>query len=77
MFFALDILEQGHISPAEMRGSWAGAMGQSQFMPSSFVNYAVDHNGDGAKDIWNTLDDVFASAANFLSSQGWRCAWMR
>ncbi len=72
LLFALDILEQGHISPADMRGSWAGAMGQSQFMPSSFVSYAVDYNGDGAKDIWNTQADVFASAANFLSSQGWR-----
>lgn len=72
LLHALDILEQGHIANADMKGSWAGAMGQSQFMPSSFVSYAIDYDGDGAKDIWTTLDDVFASAANFLSSQGWR-----
>ncbi len=72
LLHALDILEQGHIAAADMKGSWAGAMGQSQFMPSSFVNYAIDHDGDGAKDIWTTLPDVFASAANFLASQGWR-----
>lgn len=68
---ALTILEEKHISIANMKGSWAGAMGQSQFMPSSFVNYAVDGNGDGKKDIWNTKADVFASAANYLKSHGW------
>jgi membrane-bound lytic murein transglycosylase B len=52
-------------------GSWAGAMGQSQFMPSSFLTYAVDANGDGKKDIWNTEEDVFASIANYLSKEGW------
>jgi len=68
---ALRILEEGHIDPAEMKGSWAGAMGQSQFMPSSFLNYAQDYNGDGTKDIWRSLPDVFASAANYLSTVGW------
>ncbi|WP_413284019.1 lytic transglycosylase domain-containing protein [Vibrio sp. MA40-2] len=68
---ALTILEQEHISIDNMKGSWAGAMGQSQFMPSSFVHYAVDGNGDGKIDIWNTKPDVFASAANYLKSHGW------
>jgi len=54
-----------------MKGSWAGAMGQSQFMPSSFLAYAHDYDGDGAKDIWNTQADVFASAANYLKGVGW------
>lgn len=69
---ALTILEEGHISPANMKGSWAGAMGQSQFMPSSFLAYAVDYNGDGKRDIWTTRQDVFASIAKYLSSVGWR-----
>jgi membrane-bound lytic murein transglycosylase B len=54
-----------------MMGSWAGAMGQNQFMPSSFLNYATDFNNDSKKDIWNTQSDVFASTANYLSSSGW------
>ena len=69
---ALRILEDGHITPEAMVGSWAGAMGQSQFMPSSFVRYAVDHDGDGKRDIWGTHADVFASAANYLAQAGWR-----
>ena len=69
---ALRILEDGHITPAAMKGSWAGAMGQSQFMPSSFVRYAVDFDGDGRRDIWATRADVFASAANYLAQAGWR-----
>jgi len=68
---ALQILDEGHISPSDMKGSWAGAMGQSQFMPSSFLLYAQDHDGDGHKDIWRTVPDVFASAANYLSTVGW------
>ena len=68
---AFKILEEGHIAPEDMKGSWAGAMGQSQFMPSSFLAYALDHDGDGAKDIWNTQADVFASAANYLKNVGW------
>lgn len=69
---ALKILEEGHISPEKMKGSWAGAMGQNQFMPSSFHAYAVDGNGDGRRDIWTSLPDVFASTANYLSNRGWR-----
>jgi membrane-bound lytic murein transglycosylase B len=68
---ALRILDEGHIGVGEMKGSWAGAMGQNQFMPSSFVNFAVDGNGDGHKDIWGTEVDVFASAANYLKQNGW------
>ncbi|CED71885.1 putative lytic murein transglycosylase [Aliivibrio wodanis] len=68
---ALTILQQGHITPENMKGSWAGAMGQCQFMPTSFLAYAVDGNGDGRKDIWTTEADVFASAANYLKQVGW------
>ncbi len=68
---ALQILEQGHIKPEEMKGSWAGAMGQCQFMPSSFLAYAADGNSDGKKDIWGSKSDVFASTANYLSQSGW------
>ena len=71
LLLALKILEQGHIAPGDMKGSWAGAMGQSQFMPSSFHNFAVDYNGDGHKDIWGTKADVFGSIANYLSKSGW------
>lgn len=69
---ALQILDEGHVAPDAMLGSWAGAMGQSQFMPTSFVRLAVDENGDGRRDIWGTLDDVFGSAANYLKKVGWR-----
>ncbi len=68
---ALTILEEGHVSPEQMKGSWAGAMGQAQFMPSTFRAYAVDGDGDGKIDIWNSKADVFASAANYLSTVGW------
>ena len=69
---ALRIVDDGHIQPDKMLGSWAGAMGQSQFMPSSFQQFAVDHDGDGRRDIWGTLPDVFASAANYLAKAGWK-----
>jgi peptidoglycan lytic transglycosylase B len=69
---ALQILDEGHISAAAMTGSWAGAMGQLQFIPSTFVNFAVDYDGDGHRDIWNSLPDIFASAANYLSQEGWQ-----
>lgn len=69
---ALRILDEGHIGVDAMQGSWAGAMGQSQFMPSSFEAYAVDWDGDGRRDIWGTLGDVFASAANYLAKSGWK-----
>lgn len=72
LMHALTIVEEGHIHPSVMVGSWAGAMGQSQFMPSSFIRYAIDYDGDGAKDIWSTPADIFASAANYLASVGWR-----
>jgi membrane-bound lytic murein transglycosylase B len=68
---ALQIIDEGHIRPQEMIGSWAGAMGQSQFMPSSFRQFAVDHDGDGRRDIWGSLPDVFASIANYLARSGW------
>ncbi|MBV7299541.1 lytic murein transglycosylase [Enterovibrio paralichthyis] len=71
VFSALTILQQGHISPKDMKGSWAGAMGQCQFMPSSFISFAADGDLDGKKDIWNTKADVFASSANYLKNAGW------
>jgi membrane-bound lytic murein transglycosylase B len=69
---ALLILEAGDIPPADMQGSWAGAMGQTQFMPATFRQYAIDGDGDGKRDIWRSLPDVFASTANYLTSHGWR-----
>jgi membrane-bound lytic murein transglycosylase B len=71
LFHALRIIDQGHISRVKMTGSWAGAMGQVQFMPSSFQAFGVDYDGDGRVDLWNSLSDVFASAANYLSKSGW------
>ncbi|MBD2748383.1 lytic murein transglycosylase [Microvirga sp. BT688] len=68
---ALQILQQGHVDPSRMLGSWAGAMGQTQFMPSSFMKYAVDGNGDGMRDIWSSVPDAMASTANYLRQQGW------
>ena len=68
---ALKIIDQGHISYNQMIGSWAGAMGQTQFMPSSFLSYAQDYNKDGRKDIWGTKEDALASAANYLSKLKW------
>jgi membrane-bound lytic murein transglycosylase B len=69
---ALTILDEGHITVDSMFGSWAGAMGQPQFMPSTFVRFAVDEDGDNRRDIWHSLPDVFGSAANFLSKSGWQ-----
>lgn len=69
---ALRIITDGHISPGEMVGSWAGAMGHPQFMPSSFTRYAVDFRGEGRADIWNSVPDSLASTANYLKSHGWR-----
>jgi membrane-bound lytic murein transglycosylase B len=71
LFAALTIVEQGHVSHNDFLGSWAGAMGQSQFMPTTFLAYAVDFDADGKKDIWANTADVFASIANFLKSEGW------
>ena len=72
LFNALTIVDQGHIAAKAMMGSWAGAMGQNQFMPSSFLRFAVDYDGDGRRDIWGTHADIFASSANYLSRVGWR-----
>ncbi len=69
---ALEILENKHISFDKMKGSWAGAMGQNQFMPSSFHRFAVDGNNDGKLDIWTSLPDVFSSSANYLTQNGWK-----
>lgn len=72
LFAALEIIDEGHITAQDMLGSWAGAMGQSQFMPASFKAYAQDFDGDGRRDIWTTEVDVFASIAHYLASHGWR-----
>ena len=69
---ALRILQQDHIARSAMKGSWAGAMGQTQFMPSSFLAYAVDGDGDGRRDIWTSVPDALASTANFLKEKGWQ-----
>jgi membrane-bound lytic murein transglycosylase B len=69
---ALKILDAGHIAPDRMRGSWAGAMGHPQFMPSNFDRLAVDMNGDGRRDIWDDRADALGSIANYLARSGWR-----
>lgn len=69
---ALKIIDQGHISAERMKGSWAGAMGHFQFIPTTFDAYATDYDGDGKKDIWGNQADAYASAANFLTSVGWK-----
>lgn len=68
---ALKILAGGHTGTSTLTGSWAGALGQCQFMPKSYERYAVDGDGDGDIDIWNSLPDVFSSMANYLSTEGW------
>lgn len=69
---ALKIIDQGHAPPQGLLGSWAGALGQCQFMPSNFLRLAVDHDGDGRRDIWNSHADVFASIANYMNRVNWR-----
>ena len=69
---ALKIIDEGHIAYPDMKGSWAGAMGQCQFMPSSFLAYAQDWDGDGKQDIWQNKADIFASIAHYLQQVGWR-----
>lgn len=69
---ALKILDAGHVSLARMKGSWAGAMGPFQFMPSSYLHYAVDADGDGRINIWGSVPDALASAANYLAKAGWK-----
>lgn len=72
LFIALHILNDGHVSLADFKGEWAGASGQPQFLPSSWVKYAVDYDGDGRKDIWRSKPDVFASIANYMKQNGWQ-----
>jgi len=69
---ALQILDKGYIELDQMKGSWAGAMGQTQFMPSSYLAHAQDYDGDGRRDIWKSLPDVFASIANYMVAYGWK-----
>ncbi len=71
LLLALQILNGQHITLKEFKGEWAGASGHSQFLPSSWHKFAVDYDGDGKKDIWNNLGDVFASIANYLKGHGW------
>ncbi len=71
LFDALRIVQHGDLTPGEMRGAWAGEMGQTQFMPSSYVKYAVDFDGDGRADLLHSPTDVLASTANYLKSHGW------
>ena len=68
---ALTIIDQGHITARDMVGSWAGAMGHFQFLPSTFLAHATDADGDGRKNIWSSLDDAFASAGKYLADSGW------
>jgi lytic murein transglycosylase len=69
---ALQVLQEGHVARAKMIGSWAGAMGQPQFMPSNFLALAVDFDGDGKKDIWGNVPDVLASIAKYFKHWGWK-----
>lgn len=69
---AFKIVEHGDMAPSQMRGAWAGEIGQTQFMPSSYIKYAVDFDGDGRRDLIHSTADVLASTANFLRSSGWQ-----
>ncbi|HBC02180.1 lytic murein transglycosylase [Stutzerimonas kunmingensis] len=69
---ALEILQHGDVAPQRMRGSWAGAMGQTQFIPTTYNTHAVDFDGDGKRDIWNSSADALASAAHYLQASGWK-----
>jgi membrane-bound lytic murein transglycosylase B len=71
LFNALEIVNRGDIELSRLKGSWAGALGQPQFMPSSYLEYAQDFDGDGRRDIWTSLPDVFASIAFYLQQHGW------
>ena len=72
LFDALEIVNRGDIELTQLRGSWAGAMGQVQFMPSSYLKFAEDFDGDGRRDVWSDPADIFASIANYLKGHGWR-----
>lgn len=69
---AIKILDSDHIDPASLSGSWAGAMGQCQFLPSTYMKYAVDYDGDGHRNIWESKSDVLSSMANYLAAEGWQ-----
>ena len=69
---ALRIIERGDIAPAEMQGAWAGEIGQTQFMPSSYIKYAVDFDGNGHADLMRSVPDVLASTANYFAGHGWQ-----
>jgi lytic murein transglycosylase len=69
---ALRIVERGDLTPSEMRGAWAGEIGQTQFMPSSYIKFAVDFDGNGRRDLQRSVPDVLASTANYLASYGWQ-----
>jgi lytic murein transglycosylase len=69
---ALRLVQRGDLSPASMRGAWAGELGQTQFMPSSYIKYAVDFNGNGRRDLLHDVPDVLASTANYLKGYGWQ-----
>jgi len=69
---ALRIVDRGDLTPAEMRGDWAGDFGQTQFLPSSYYKYAVDFDGDGRRDLVHSVPDVLASTANYLKGYGWQ-----
>jgi membrane-bound lytic murein transglycosylase B len=71
LFAALRIVDNGDVAVEALKGSWAGAMGQPQFMPSSYLKWAADGDGDGRRDIWTSLPDVFASVASYLKEHGW------
>lgn len=71
LLIALELIEEGHVERRELRGSWAGAMGHTQFMPSSYRKYAVDFTGDGHADVWSSTADALASTANYLKGHGW------
>lgn len=72
LLVALQIVNDGHVSMADFKGEWAGASGNPQFLPTSWKKYAVDYDGDGHKDIWNSLPDTFASIANYMKINGWQ-----
>jgi membrane-bound lytic murein transglycosylase B len=72
LFLALQILNDGHVSLGKFKGEWAGASGHPQFLPSSWVKYAVDYDGDGKRDIWSSKQDALASIANYMKQNGWQ-----
>ncbi len=75
LFAVLDMLQKGYVRPDQLKSSWAGAMGMTQFIPTTFRDYAVDFNGDGNKDLWQSKEDALGSAAHYLSRHGWE--WQR